>query len=207
MASPARRAPQQQRSQKTVEQIIEAADVVFGEVGLDRATTVMIAKRASVSVGSLYHFFPDKRAIARAVIDRYFAATSQDLEAAVAEVQTLEDAPKVVGRILRVAAARQRQHPGYYALSAMDSPGREGSLTRPVRVMILNRCVDVLRQIGSPLSDEQAELTVNFVTESMRHFLYVAPQEDPERARYLDELERMLVSYFRDRLGLERSSD
>jgi AcrR family transcriptional regulator len=62
-----RRQPQQKRSQKRVEQILDAAAIVFDEVGFDAATTHAIAARAKTAVGSLYQFFPDKLAIFNAL--------------------------------------------------------------------------------------------------------------------------------------------
>ena len=62
-----RRQPQQKRSQKRVEQILDAAASVFDEVGFEAATTHAIASRANTAVGSLYQFFPDKLAIFNAL--------------------------------------------------------------------------------------------------------------------------------------------
>ncbi len=62
-----RRQPQQKRSQERVERILDAAAIVFDEVGYDAATTHAIASRANTAVGSLYQFFPDKLAIFNAL--------------------------------------------------------------------------------------------------------------------------------------------
>ena len=64
---PFRRQPQQKRSQERVEKILDAAAIVFDEVGFEAATTHAIAKRANTAVGSLYQFFPDKLAIFHAL--------------------------------------------------------------------------------------------------------------------------------------------
>lgn len=64
---PFRRQPKQKRSQERVEQILDAAAIVFDEVGFEAATTHAIAKRANTAVGSLYQFFPDKLAIFNAL--------------------------------------------------------------------------------------------------------------------------------------------
>ena len=62
-----RRQPQQKRSQERVEKILDAAAIVFDEVGFEAATTHAIASRADTAVGSLYQFFPDKLAIFNAL--------------------------------------------------------------------------------------------------------------------------------------------
>lgn len=50
--------------------IIQATTQVLLEQGYDRFTTVRAAERAGVSVGSLYQYFPNKAALASAVIER-----------------------------------------------------------------------------------------------------------------------------------------
>jgi len=53
-----------------VDAIVEATTQVLLEQGYDRFTTARAAERAGVSVGSLYQYFPNKAALASAVIDR-----------------------------------------------------------------------------------------------------------------------------------------
>lgn len=65
------RAPQQERGQRRVEQILDAAELVFAEEGVDGATMQRIAERAGASVGSLYHFYPNKDAIVEDLGRRY----------------------------------------------------------------------------------------------------------------------------------------
>ncbi|MCX6609280.1 MAG: TetR/AcrR family transcriptional regulator [Acidobacteria bacterium] len=63
----------QQRGMERMESLLEAAALVFAELGYDRATTNLIAARAGVSPGSLYQFFPHKAAMAEALASRYAA--------------------------------------------------------------------------------------------------------------------------------------
>ncbi|PKN63965.1 MAG: hypothetical protein CVU57_17525 [Deltaproteobacteria bacterium HGW-Deltaproteobacteria-15] len=53
----------QERSKFTVESIYEAAVQVFTENGYTASTTDLIAERAGVSIGTLYQYFPNKKAI------------------------------------------------------------------------------------------------------------------------------------------------
>jgi AcrR family transcriptional regulator len=57
------RTPQQARSRRTRERILEAAVSCFEETGFDETTTTQIARRAGLAVGSLYGYFHDKRTI------------------------------------------------------------------------------------------------------------------------------------------------
>jgi AcrR family transcriptional regulator len=65
-----RRTPVQQRSAARVERMLEACATLIDEVGYDGVTTTLIAERAGVAVGSLYQFFPDKRAVVQALTTR-----------------------------------------------------------------------------------------------------------------------------------------
>jgi AcrR family transcriptional regulator len=65
------RLPQQARSRKRFNQILDAAAELFASIGYDCVTTDEIAVRANTSVGGLYRFFPDKLAVFHALLDRY----------------------------------------------------------------------------------------------------------------------------------------
>ncbi len=57
------RRPQQARSRRTRQRILEAAAEAFEERGYDETTTAEIARRARVAVGTVYGYFQDKREI------------------------------------------------------------------------------------------------------------------------------------------------
>jgi AcrR family transcriptional regulator len=66
-----RREPKQRRSRQTVDDVLEAVRLVVKRHGTQAITTNRIAEAAGVSVGSLYQYFPDKRAIFTALHDRH----------------------------------------------------------------------------------------------------------------------------------------
>ena len=77
-----RKTPRQQRSQATVESILEAATRVLGRDSLAGFNTNRVAEVAGISVGSLYQYFPNKSALVTALIDRAhndFTAALQQL--------------------------------------------------------------------------------------------------------------------------------
>lgn len=57
-----RKFPQQQRSRLTVDRILEAAAQLFEEEGLE-VTTNDVALEAGCSIGTVYQYFPNKRAL------------------------------------------------------------------------------------------------------------------------------------------------
>lgn len=66
-----RKAPRQQRSQQTVDAILQATARVLAEHGYAGTNTNLIAETAGVSVGSLYQYFPNKNALIAALHDRH----------------------------------------------------------------------------------------------------------------------------------------
>jgi AcrR family transcriptional regulator len=66
-----RGARRQQRGLQRQAEILQAAALVFDEVGYGDATTNAIAAKAGISPGSLYQFFPNKEAIANALAQHY----------------------------------------------------------------------------------------------------------------------------------------
>ena len=68
---------QEERSEKSKQLILDAALKLFSHKGYGATSVRDIAEAADLSKGNVYHHFPDKEAIFRALIDRYFEAMSQ----------------------------------------------------------------------------------------------------------------------------------
>ena len=67
------RTAKQRRSKETVEVILESATRILSDHGWAALNTNAIAKRAGVSVGSVYEYFPNKHAIIDIILDRHLA--------------------------------------------------------------------------------------------------------------------------------------
>jgi AcrR family transcriptional regulator len=79
LAGPLRRVPVQGRSVARVNRMLDACAQLVDEVGYDGLTTTLLAERAGVAIGSVYQFFPDKRAIVQALTLRNLEAYLQRL--------------------------------------------------------------------------------------------------------------------------------
>jgi len=75
-----RKKPTQQRAEKTVEIISEAAIQLLDTPVSPDFTTNHIAERAGVSVGTLYRYFPDKGAILRHIVRQELEMLREGLE-------------------------------------------------------------------------------------------------------------------------------
>lgn len=65
-----RRESQQTRGEKTQAALLDAAEELIVEKGMDGTSIADVAKRAGSSVGSVYHHFKDKRALFYALFHR-----------------------------------------------------------------------------------------------------------------------------------------
>jgi AcrR family transcriptional regulator len=66
------KAPRTARGQRTLQKILDAAAVEFGERGFHEAGITHITQRAGVALGTFYTYFDSKEAVFRALV-RYFS--------------------------------------------------------------------------------------------------------------------------------------
>lgn len=62
-----RNRPAQQRSLERRQQILDTTAALLERVGFDDLTTILVAKELGISVGTLYHYYPNKQAILHAL--------------------------------------------------------------------------------------------------------------------------------------------
>src|SRR5258708_13203125 len=68
---------QEERSERSRNVILDSALKLFAHRGFGATSVRDIAEAADVSKGNVYHHFPDKESIFRALLDRYFGAMSK----------------------------------------------------------------------------------------------------------------------------------
>ncbi len=117
------RTGRQSRSQKTQESILDSAEALFWEKGVDASSMADVASGADCSVGAVYHHFRDKRALLYALFDR----VSEDFRATTREaVDPARWAGALIGDILKgyldFALELGRTRPGF------ERAGLEASL-------------------------------------------------------------------------------
>jgi AcrR family transcriptional regulator len=193
-----RRKPQQARSIERVNHILNIADEVFALRGFEGATTIEIAARAKMSVGSLYRFFPDKVAILKALAVRYL----EQLQQAIAQLHT----PEAVHLPLSVYVDRASdafnqffiEHPGFRSVF-VHSHGASAE--------VLAMQAEVDRQIAKQLAafyalrvpslkPEESEL-IALVTVSMVGKLHVLSlsRDETFRERVMAEVKKLTLVY------------
>jgi AcrR family transcriptional regulator len=102
-----RKAPRQRRAAHTVDAILEAAALVLEEAGLQGFNTNAVARRAGVSIGTLYQYFPSKDALTLALLMREEARTY----AVAAEAAALPSWREALTAFIDVGVAQQLTRP------------------------------------------------------------------------------------------------
>jgi AcrR family transcriptional regulator len=120
---------QKERSSRSREHILDAALHLFAHQGYRGTNLRDVARAAELSTGNVYHLFPDKESIFRALLERYFAIVASPeypFNKALAEGAFPDDLEKL-GRAARQSVERYRD---YVALVYVDVVEFEGSHIR-----------------------------------------------------------------------------
>lgn len=99
--------------------MLDTCAVLIDEVGYEALTTTLLAERAGVAIGSVYQFFPDKRAIVQALTLRNLDAYLQRLGDRFA-TQSFHHWWEVVDTGIDEYIAMHREIPGFRALHFGD---------------------------------------------------------------------------------------
>lgn len=199
-----RAVPQQERSQKRYQAILDAAAEVFAERGVEAATTQEIAERADTSIGSVYRFFADKQALFQAVVDRVAAAERELLEAVFVGVFD-EPLTTLIDRAVDIYAAYNTKEPGWYAIwRHLNLYGATGEAERDLRNEQLRRLQMLIRYYAPNLDETRREIVSTTVLWLLTGMLAAAESHaSPMREHLLEETKRVLKLYAEGYLGTD----
>jgi AcrR family transcriptional regulator len=200
VSAAATRAPQQERGRRRIDEILDAAAALIGEVGTGAVTVQALAARAGASKGSLYHFFPDRESVFLALADRHIDALREHLAAAwAARAQTIAtgDAEGAVEAFLAPVHAYVDQHPDLPRMLAEPATLERLATQRAA----LHRVVEghgewIVRALNPALAEEQVRMVAAAmvaVMSAMRGDRVAAHAGGREAAR--GETRRILRAY------------
>jgi AcrR family transcriptional regulator len=187
----------QERGRRRIVAILDAASQLFEEVGYDGATTNSIAARAKISPGSLYQFFPNKRAIADALISRYVADMHAIHETALDPSLGELPLPAMIDRIIDPMVAFHLAHPAARALLAGADVSAELAATTEQLQHAMRTRVEHLIAVAAPnLSRREQARTALMCVQIVKAVLPTISTSGPsERKAVVGELKRALVGY------------
>lgn len=189
------RRPQQERGERRVEAILDAAAALIAEGGAESLTMQALADRARTSKGSLYHFFPDLQGVLCALADRHTAAITA-LSAGMIADATLDWATlspaETIERFLAPLTYLEA-HPDLLALARTSLV--RGNTTRrltPYR----NLAVHILRQRCRTLGARQRQAAASTMVAIVDGVVgYALRSDDVRPAQMMAELRRALCAY------------
>lgn len=199
--TPLRRQPVQQRSAKRVERMLDASAELLDEVGYEGLTTTLIAKRAGVAVGSLYQFFPDKRAVVQALtqrnLERFVAAVNERLE-------TLDPHHwwDVVDSLLDIYLTMHREIPGFSKVHFGDVVDLRLLDDRRTNNRVVVDALAGLVTAHVRLPQDEVTLPISIAVEAADGLLNYAFRIDPHGdAAVIDETKALIKGYLAGKFG------
>jgi AcrR family transcriptional regulator len=194
----ASRVPQQDRGEQRVESILDAAEELIAEVGVDGVTTNAIAARAGASMGSLYHFFPHKEAILDAITERHTRKIREVNEKALAIDNADLPLPQLFERVVMGHAERHRRSPAFGPVhEALARRGRHLKAFAELNEAMVGSIERYLAarypKMPTPTRRLRARACYTTVHGLLEESLRIEPRE---REPWLREVIRMMVAYW-----------
>jgi AcrR family transcriptional regulator len=191
-----RNAPVQDRSKQRSKQIVDVTGELLERVGLDDLNTILIAKEVGISVGSLYHYFPNKHAILHAMGSRWL----ENVEAALDEIarwpieeMVLEE---LVEKMLTIKLKVYRKQKAILTLvQAMFSVPELRDLDTQHDELEISRMADVFKRMGINRHIKERERLGRLYLETTHSvFLVVVNQKGDRAKRTQADLKFMLCA-------------
>ena len=185
-----RRKPRQDRSILRSQQIMEVTAQLLERVGFNDLTTILIAKELGISVGSLYHYFPNKHAILRALAKNWLKEWTQlldSIDALALEQMTLES---VVAKLTDTFIVVYREQKGILPLvQAMFAVPELRDLDEQHDELVISRMSSIFIRIGLRQSKNELSRIARAYLEMTHALLLVVSAQHGIRAkRTLEDL-------------------
>ncbi|MFJ4843534.1 TetR/AcrR family transcriptional regulator [Streptomyces sp. NPDC088746] len=179
-----RRVPVQQRSADRLARILDAGAALLDETGYEQLSTRAVADRAGVPIGSVYRFFPNKRALVDALAERNLEVYAGRV------VARLEAIPErewraAIDAVLDEYLAMKRSVAGFALVDFGPPVPVPGPLDAEVNQRVADRLTELLsgylgRGRDGAASDARLLRTVLVCVQAADALLQLAFRTDPE---------------------------
>ncbi|MFW2387538.1 MAG: TetR/AcrR family transcriptional regulator [Polyangiales bacterium] len=120
-----RRKPSQERSRDRVERILDATASLLEDTSADKITTAAIAEKASVPIGSVYQYFPNKLAVLAELARRVMEQVDLETASLIAEDFGVLPWDQAIDRAIDATMQGYASQPGYLQLLLSIRPTPE----------------------------------------------------------------------------------
>jgi AcrR family transcriptional regulator len=197
--APVRRQPQQRRARQTVEAVLDAVVRLLKREGVGAVTTNRIAEVAGVSIGSVYQYFPDKRAIFVALHERHVEEVGRLVE----RTLVAHAASSLEGLMCALLEALVQAHsvdPELYQLLQAEVPhgadgarGLAGRLQGALRLALAARA----GELPQPRDLDKTLFVVSHLIDALAHAVVLQRPARMSPAAAQDEAMRAILAYLR----------
>jgi AcrR family transcriptional regulator len=180
--------PQRGDGRQRVAGLLQAAAAVFQERGFEAATMAEIAARADANISSLYRFFPNKEALAEALMSLYSEALRAEFAAI--HAHAADATPQELADILIDLLVKR--HPQTRAFAALlDSRTDWSEVRQQLRAQTLAGIKAALTTCAPGLDDKEAEDVAIVVLNNMKTMVGMIMKDAPTTPGAPDQLRLM----------------
>ncbi|HVW70843.1 MAG TPA: TetR/AcrR family transcriptional regulator [Steroidobacteraceae bacterium] len=193
-----RRLPRQQRAQITLEAILDAVVRILKKQGIAAVNTNRIAAVAGVSIGSVYQYFPDKRAIFVALHERHVQDIDRRIERTLVEHLASSLEGLIRGLVDTVVAAHSAD-PELYELLLTEVPHRgDGTqdLSSRLHGALRSALASSERKLGARRNLDLTAFVMSHMVDALAHGAALRRPAGVTLEDAKEEAVRAIVAYF-----------
>jgi AcrR family transcriptional regulator len=161
-----RKSPIQARSVASVDAILKATIQVLLRVGKERLTTTNVALRAGVSVGTLYQYFPNKKALLQAALKRHLTEVAEAVELVCRQQQGRRLRQMATAVITAYLDAKMKVAKTSSAMYSVSSDVDGARIVQQIVTRFHTAIVEMLRTASDPLATDP-QLVASILLASM----------------------------------------
>lgn len=181
-----RRVPTQERSRARLERILDIADTLFAEVGYDAGTMEEIASRAETSIGSVYQFFPNKKALFAALQRRYLERSQKLFEQLLTPATLERPWYSLLDEVIEAFWQFHCDLPGFRAIWVHQSITAEMlDAGDKLNQVMAARAADILGVFAPELTPSRRAVVGSALVEMVSALLFVAVRRKASEAKQL----------------------
>jgi AcrR family transcriptional regulator len=186
-----RKSPVQARSVASVDAILKATIQVLLRLGKERLTTTNVALRAGVSVGTLYQYFPNKKALLQAALKSHLTDVAEAVELVCREQEGRTLRQMATALITAYLHAKMKVAKNSAALYSVSSDIDGAKIVRQIGTRFHKAIVQMLRTSSDPLATDP-QLVAAILQASMGGVIRILLESNtPEQQ--LDSLREELI--------------
>lgn len=196
-----RKRPTLERAKATVDVILRAAAHILRTQGWDALNTNAVAKRAGVSIGSLYQYFPSREALLVAIAEAHAEAGHRVLMEAVATAATQpRGLVETVRHYIRALVALHAVDPRLHRVLSEQVPKLKSGMSVVGRVSeqsaaLVRGWLETQRAHFRDVDLDVATFVLVTAVESVTHLQVLPRPSKLDEAALVEELTQLVLGY------------